>query len=210
MGLDTVFVMYTVHPMLSVCSNYNLRNVSVVKTEVYWVPFSSLINNSYAFTFLPFFCLLLHLLPMLSTLFPPTPLRRDQKVPWSVCTLGTRRSSSRGGRWALTSSWRGWRGTRRPLSASANAPWVTETATPLHRRAPHPRARFQQTWDQYVTRTVSHVTLFMHDDNQTESGDLQLVMHAFTQCSLSLLCSWHYEVGSNTLNSCSIVFTVWL
>lgn len=173
---------------------------------MYCVPFSSLTSNSNVLTFssgfLPLFCLLLHLLLMLWTLFPPTPLRRDQKVPWSVCTLGTRRSSSRGGRWVLTSSWRGWRGTRRPSSASANAPWVTEIATPLHHHAPRPhlRVRFQQTWDQYVTRTVSHVTLFMHDDNRTKSGDRQLVMHAFTQCSLSLLCSWHYKVGSNTLN----------
>jgi len=110
--------------------------------------------------FVFFLFLLLHLLLMLSTLFAPAPLRRDQKVPWSVCTLGTRcSSSSRGGRWVLMSSWRGWRGTRRPSSASANAPWATETATTLHRPAPLPRAHYQQTWDQYVTKAVSHVTL---------------------------------------------------
>lgn len=128
------------------------------------VPFLFLINISYAFTFVFIFfhgfafCWTFCSCYQLSFL---TLLRRDQKVPWSVCTLGTQRSSSRGGRWVLMSSWRGWRGTRRLLSASANAPWVTETATPLHHRAPrpHPHARFQLTWDQYVTRTASHVTL---------------------------------------------------
>lgn len=86
----------------------------------------------------------------------PPSLRRDQRVPWSVCTLGTRRRSSTGGRWALTSSWRGWSGTRRPSSASANAPWATATARP-----PRRRGRFQQTWDQYVTRAVTRHILSM-------------------------------------------------
>lgn len=118
----------------------------------------------FSFLFVFFFFLHLTLLPsaapsarVISSL-PPTPLRRDQKVPWSVCTLESRSSSSRGGRWVLMSSWRGWRGTRRLSSVCVNAPSVMETATVLHCRAPHPRARSRQTWDQYVTRTLSCMT----------------------------------------------------
>lgn len=123
-------------------------------------------------------CFYRHHFVFLSSIFLRS-LRRDQKVPWSVCTLGTRRSSSRVGRWAPTSSWRGWRGTRRLSSDSANVPWATETVTLLRHRAPRPqpRVRFQQTWDLYVTRAASHVTL-THDDNQTEIGTLPTaVMH---------------------------------